>query len=88
VEGARKGMSLEIHDHFDGEFHCIECRGECVLSGDSRQLTRFVRNVFEFLARVNHWIPPQIEDHFRFMVKDYAGFKKHCLAVNPKRISA
>ncbi len=77
---------MEIHDHFDGEAHCIECRGRCALAGESLQLTRLVRNVCEFLAYTAHWIPPQIEEHLRSLVKDYAAFKKHCLAANPKRV--
>jgi hypothetical protein len=78
--------NFEIHDHFDGEAHCIECRGKCVLSGDSLELTRLVRKLCEFLSYGAGWIPPQIEDHLRSMVKDYAGFKEHCLRVNPKRV--
>lgn len=80
-------MSYEIHDHFDGEAHCIECRGVCNLEGESLRLTRFIRKVCEFLSYADHWIPPQIEEHLRSMVRDYASFKKHCLALNPKKVS-
>ena len=78
-------MSIEIHDHFDGEAHCIECRGPCRLTDESLRFTRLIRNVCEFLAYSDSWIPPQIEAHLRSMVRDYAGFKKHCLVTNPKR---
>jgi hypothetical protein len=76
-------MNYEIHDHFDGEAHCIECRGKCVQTGEALNLTRLIRKMCEFLASADHWIPPQIEEHLRSMVHDYAGFKKHCLANNP-----
>ena len=77
---------MDIHDHFEGTFHCIECRGQCRLTGESLRMTTFVRNVCEFLAYTDYWIPPQIEEQLRSMVRDYAGFKKHCLEHNPKRV--
>lgn len=38
---------MEIHDHFNGCAHCVECNGDCRLKGDDLKVTRLVRFVME-----------------------------------------
>jgi hypothetical protein len=32
-----------VHDHFNGSAHCVECGGDCRLTGAERALTEMVR---------------------------------------------
>lgn len=36
-----------VHDHFDGSAHCVECGGNCVLTGGDLLATALVRELFE-----------------------------------------
>ena len=52
---------MRVHDHFDGSFHCVECGGKCVLSGDDEAITQLIRNLLEFCAlQEKPWLPPFI----------------------------
>lgn len=41
---------MMIHDHFEGSEHCVECEGNCRLTGDDLAVTTLVRYVFESAA--------------------------------------
>jgi hypothetical protein len=43
--------AINLHDHFDGSAHCIQCGGECRLSGAELALTEMIRWQFEAIAR-------------------------------------
>jgi hypothetical protein len=43
----REQGSTVIHDHFNGSAHCVQCAGQCRLTGESLQVTRLVRFVME-----------------------------------------
>jgi hypothetical protein len=47
----------QVHDHFDGSSHCIECKGECELTGADMAYTALVRALFEGEAWGNQQIP-------------------------------
>lgn len=42
---------VDIHDHFDGSAHCVQCGGECRLKGEKRLLTEMIRWSFERWVR-------------------------------------
>jgi hypothetical protein len=53
---------MTIHDHFDGSAHCLECRGHCTLTGRDLDLTRVIRNLFEYFEfGHNGWMPPTLQ---------------------------
>lgn len=41
---------MMIHDHFNGSAHCVECQGQCRLTGDERAVTALIRFTLERLA--------------------------------------
>jgi len=48
-----------VHDHFDGSAHCVECNGDCRLTGGNRLATQLVRYWFEQAAmQPVFWIAP------------------------------
>ena len=50
-----------IHDHFDGSAHCVECEGQCRLTGDARTATELARWPCERLV-MNQWTTiPELE---------------------------
>lgn len=48
---------MEIHDHFDGCAHCIECGGPCKLETQAFGISAFIRFTLESSAR-NSWNIP------------------------------
>ena len=40
-------MGMNIHDHFDGSAHCIECAGPCRLEGEALLATKLIRFILE-----------------------------------------
>jgi hypothetical protein len=40
----------QVHDHFDGSAHCVECEARCKLAGFDLGLTQFVPWTLEALA--------------------------------------
>jgi len=40
----------QIHDHFDGSAHCVQCGGECQLRGGERIATELIRWMCEAAA--------------------------------------
>lgn len=41
---------IVVHDQFDGSAHCIECGGDCRLTGIERAYTKLVRFTLEHAA--------------------------------------
>jgi hypothetical protein len=37
----------QVHDHFDGSAHCVECQGFCQLTGADMAYTALVRALFD-----------------------------------------
>lgn len=71
-------MSVTIHDHFDGEHHCVECDGPCRLEGDALLATQLVRFVFE-QAEINRTeIPSMIRFSLERSGVDIARLWKRC----------
>jgi hypothetical protein len=44
---SRNQKRARIHDHFNGSAHCIECEGQCQLTGADRLVTNLIRFIFE-----------------------------------------
>lgn len=72
-----------IHDIFDGSFHCRECSGPCLLTGEARHLTRIVRYLFEMAVLGNNsylvlggMMQPALED---------AGVNPHLFLIRAKQ---
>jgi hypothetical protein len=42
---------VEIHDHFDGSAHCVECGGECRLTGSNLAVTSLVSDIMDHTER-------------------------------------
>jgi hypothetical protein len=42
-----EGKEVTIHDHFEGSSRCVECAGDCRLTGDDLAVTVLVRYIFE-----------------------------------------
>ena len=38
---------IEVHDHFDGSAHCVQCGGPCKLTGALLFFTQLTRWLFE-----------------------------------------
>ena len=77
---------MEIHDHFDGSSHCVECNGPCRLKDESLMLTRLVRYVFDLQASEGNKKP----NGFLLVPFEYAGvdwrpFWKRALETCPAR---
>lgn len=60
---------MQIHDHFDGSMHCVECGGRCTLEGDERIVTELVRWTLGF-AEVAHngWMWDSTRDTLKKLV--------------------
>lgn len=43
----RKTAQVEIHDHFNGAAHCVECRGKCQLPPAELLATGLIRDMCE-----------------------------------------
>jgi hypothetical protein len=41
----------QVHDHFDGRSHCVECNGPCKLTGNDRALTEMIRWHFDQMVQ-------------------------------------
>jgi len=41
---------IPIHDHFDGESNCVQCRGPCKLTGAELVLTQLIASMFSAWA--------------------------------------
>lgn len=56
-----------IHDHFDGSAHCIECGGDCRLTGGDALATQLIRGLFEAatVSGNRFWV-----SRFDFTLKD------------------
>jgi len=42
---------MTIHDHFDGQAHCVECEGECQLDPEAIRVSSLIRYLLEQMAR-------------------------------------
>src|SRR5690606_11582489 len=42
---------VELHDHFDGSAHCVQCNGPCTLTGANLFATDIIRNIAEQWVR-------------------------------------
>lgn len=73
---------MEIHDHFDGTAHCVQCQGPCRLTGDDLAVTRLVRWTVEF-AFVAHdgWMWDFTKDALAVLLgsrEKLNGFMERC----------
>jgi len=73
-----------VHDHFEGSAHCIECDGPCLLKGEDRALTDFLRWTLEHHARSWTHLRSFEEDALRRLV----GLDKACKLWQRARESA
>lgn len=69
---------MNIHNHFNGSAHCVECNGSCCLTGMDKHLTQYVRYTMEYLdMQHGGWLPSQIEEAFAGMYgSDWREFRK------------
>lgn len=61
------GEAVVVHDHFDGSAHCVQCGGDCRLTGAERLLTDLVRSLLEreaMFGGVLYWL-------------GYSAFERH-----------
>lgn len=72
---------VEIHDHFDGSFYCIECGGQCRLTGGNLAATMLVRSMFEAMAyRSGYWLSGSDEYALQQCGVDIEKFKQRANA--------
>lgn len=71
---------VAVHDHFDGSAHCVQCGGECKLTGAERLATDLVRWHMRILARQKWTLDSSTRDSLEKFGVDVDALWKMALA--------
>lgn len=80
---------MNIHDHFGGCAHCVECDGDCELKADDMTATRLIRYLLESHAYTYDgcWFPSHIDEAMAELAggrKRLEALKSRALACSPR----
>ena len=60
---------MNVHDHFDGSAHCLECSGRCTLAGDELAATELIRFLLEYFESAHlGWMQKSLRDSVEALV--------------------